>query len=208
MGGGALPARAPVAIAVREVVAKVGSGRGDGLAVGQHADVVPVDLIIPERRPPMAHGLLLEILEGPANRGIEQGQAGDRVIEGGDGVWIHLIQEGSLRPVAGKLGIMPVEAADIVCNAAVASPAEVLLHGLVGGAVSLLAHQLLCAGDRKLLPRLQGRAATSIGKVQVCFGGGLHHGRVASASGAASVPGCGCQAVGECSRGALGGNRG
>ena len=55
-------------------------------------------------------------LKGAAHGGVEEGEPGHGVIEGGDGVGVSLAEEGRLLPVAGKLGIVPVEAADLVCR--------------------------------------------------------------------------------------------
>lgn len=59
-------------LAVREVVAQVRAGGGHGLAVAEHADVVPHHFRVAEGRPAVAAGLGLPLLEGAAARGDEE----------------------------------------------------------------------------------------------------------------------------------------
>lgn len=65
----------PRTLAVRQVVPEVRAGGGHRLPVTEDADVVPDNLRVAERRPAVAAGLSLPVLEGAAARGDEQGLA-------------------------------------------------------------------------------------------------------------------------------------
>ena len=107
----------------------------NGLAVGQHADVVPVHLVVAERRPAVDARLLDELLEGPALRRGEELVARVRVVEGDLARRLGLLlEEGRLLPVAGKFRVVPVEVADAVGRLNVAVPPQVLLDGRRGRA--------------------------------------------------------------------------
>ena len=96
---------------------------GHGLAVGQHADVVPVHLVVAERRPAVDARLLDELLEAPPFRRGEELVARVRVVEGDlAGSFRLLLEEACLFPVAGKFRVVPVEVADAVRGLRVAVP--------------------------------------------------------------------------------------
>ena len=103
---------------------------GHGLAVGQHADVVPVHLIIPKRRPAVDARLLDELLEASPFGRREELVARVRVVKRNLARRLGLLlEEGRLLPVAGKFRVVPVEVADAVGRLRVAVPAQVLLDG-------------------------------------------------------------------------------
>ena len=111
---------------------------GHGLAVGQHADVVPVDLVVAERRPAVDARLLDELLEGPALRRGEELVARVRVVEADlAGSFRLVLEEGRLLPVARELRVVPVEVADAVRRLRVAVPPQVLLDGRRGRACAV-----------------------------------------------------------------------
>merc|ERR1719152_999845 len=96
---------------------------GDGLAVRQYADVVPVDLVVAERRPAVHPRLLDELLEGPASRRGKQLVARVRVVKRNLARRLGLLlQEGRLLPVAREFRIMSVKIADAVRGLHVAVP--------------------------------------------------------------------------------------
>ena len=108
---------------------------GHGLAVGQHSHVVPVHLVVAERRPAVDARLLDELLEGPALRRGKQLVARVRVVEGDLARRLRLVlEEASLLPVARELRVVPVEIADAVRGLRVTIPAQVLLDGRRGRA--------------------------------------------------------------------------
>jgi hypothetical protein len=65
-------ANAPVALLVRQVVTEVRSSERHCLTIRQTSHVVPHDLVVSERRPPVRHGLLQELVKGAADWGDEE----------------------------------------------------------------------------------------------------------------------------------------
>ena len=119
-------------------MAEVRAIHRNGLAVGQHADVVPVHLVVAERRPAVDARLLDELLEGPALRRGEELVARVRVVKRNlAGSFRLLLQEGRLLPVARELGVVAVEIADAVRGLRVAVPPQVLLDGRGGRACAV-----------------------------------------------------------------------
>ena len=127
-------------------MSQVSPSNSDGLPVRQHPGLVPDDLLVPERRPPVRVRLLDERLESPAARSDEQEVPGVAVVEvdlpRGSRL---LLEEVSALPVPAVLGVVPVVVADPVSRLVVARPPEVGLDGHGGGAVSLRCHHGLVA---------------------------------------------------------------
>ena len=84
-------------------MAQVCAGHTDGLAIRQHAHVVPHDLRVPERGPAVAAALGLEVRPGAAAGRDEQRPAGDRVVEGCLAGAVGLLEEAGGEPVAAVL---------------------------------------------------------------------------------------------------------
>ena len=102
----------------------------NGLAVGQHADVVPVDLVISKRRPAVDPRFLDELFKRATFRRGEELVARVRVVEGDLARRLGLLlEEGRLLPVAREFRVVPVEIADAVRGLDVAVPPQVLLDG-------------------------------------------------------------------------------
>ena len=117
----------------------------DALTIGKHAHIIPVDLVISKRRPAVDARLLDELLEGPTSRRGKQLVARVRVVEGDLARRLGLLlEEGGLLPVAGELGVVPVEIADAVRRLDVAVPPQVLLDG--GGGRACVIRGLCGAG--------------------------------------------------------------
>ena len=144
------------------VVSEVRARRRDALSVAEAAHVLPDDLLVTERRPSVALGLLDEGVPGAADGRAEEGHAGDGIVEGLHVVagLVHLGEEVRGLPVSAVLRVVPVEVADAVGNLMRAAPAQVLLRGLLARPVGLLAHELLRADD-------------GVALLRVCFGGHL-----------------------------------
>ena len=152
----------PVARLIGEVVAEMGAIDGDSLAVLEAPHVLPDHLLVPERRPAVRLGLLLEVLEAPAARGDEQGLARDGIVVRGLLLAINLFEKVGGLPVPGVLGVVAVEAADLVRGLPLAVPSEVLLHRGFRGAVRLGGHDGLVSHDRELDSLGHRRALASV----------------------------------------------
>eukprot|EP00631_Chrysoreinhardia_giraudii_P002521 CAMPEP_0197416436 /NCGR_PEP_ID=MMETSP1170-20131217/2744_1 /TAXON_ID=54406 /ORGANISM="Sarcinochrysis sp, Strain CCMP770" /LENGTH=271 /DNA_ID=CAMNT_0042943331 /DNA_START=113 /DNA_END=925 /DNA_ORIENTATION=+ len=134
-----------VALAVGEVVAEVGAGGADGLAVGKNADVVPVDLVVAEGGPAVRLGLLDKVFPAAVLGGGEEELAGVGVVKLDFGAAVLVLEEGRRLPVAGELGVVAVEVADAIGGSDVAVPAKALLDGGRRRAVGLGGHERLVA---------------------------------------------------------------
>jgi hypothetical protein len=110
--------------AVREVVPEVRAVDADRFAVREHADVLPRDFGVAERRPPVRRGLGEEGLRGAPDRRAEQRLERHGVEKGHRRLGRRagkLGREARVCKGAGPLGIVAVEAADLargkVCGA-------------------------------------------------------------------------------------------
>ena len=104
-------------------MAEVRAIHRNGLAVGQHADVVPVHLVVAERRPAVDARLLDELLEASPFGRREELVARVRVVKRNLARRLGLLlEEGRLLPVARELRVVPVEIADAVRRLDVAVP--------------------------------------------------------------------------------------
>ena len=119
-------------------MAEVRAIHRNGLAVGQDPHIIPVHLVVAERRPAVDARLLDELLEGPALRRGEELVARVRVVEGDLARRLGLLlEEGRLLPVARELRVVPVEIADAVRRLRITIPAQVLLDGRRGRACAV-----------------------------------------------------------------------
>ena len=105
-------------------------------------DLLPVNLLVPEARPPVAPRLPLELLEGSAPRRSEQLLPRDavEVVLGGPPVNVRKVGGFGGGEVPGPLGVVPVEAANTRGVGRGDTPAEGGLDGAGGGAVGLGGH--------------------------------------------------------------------
>eukprot|EP00636_Phaeomonas_parva_P006647 CAMPEP_0118853576 /NCGR_PEP_ID=MMETSP1163-20130328/2108_1 /TAXON_ID=124430 /ORGANISM="Phaeomonas parva, Strain CCMP2877" /LENGTH=243 /DNA_ID=CAMNT_0006786147 /DNA_START=61 /DNA_END=792 /DNA_ORIENTATION=- len=142
-----------VAVAVGDVVPQVRAVHADGLAVRQAAHVLPDHLLVPEAGPAVRAALLLELLEGAADGRAEERLTRDAVVIRGRLLAVDLLEELGLEPVARVLGVVAVEAADVVRRLEGAAPPQVLLRRPGAGAVLLLGHDLLRRNDGEGLAR-------------------------------------------------------
>ena len=119
-----------VPVLVGQVVAEVRAIHRNGLAVGQHAHVIPVHFVVAERRPAVDPRLLHKLLEASPFGRNKQLVARVRVVEANFARRLaFFFQEGRLLPVAGKFRVVPVEVADAVRGLRITVPAQVLLDG-------------------------------------------------------------------------------
>ena len=127
-----------VPVLVGQVVAQMRAIHRNGLAVGQHADVVPVHLVISKRRPAVHPRFLDELFKRATFRSGEELVARVRVVEGDLARRLaFFLEEGRLLPVARELGVVPVVAADLIRRLRIHVPPEVL------GGAQILAQLIL-----------------------------------------------------------------
>lgn len=122
---------------------------GDGLSVGKAAHVVPNDFIVTKAWPAVSSRLLLELVEGTTDGGLEKWLAAYAIVKGSHFRSINLLEESSLHsPVSRVLGVMPIVAANIISSLEITAVSQIRLYGILTGSVSLLRHQALSAHDR------------------------------------------------------------
>mmetsp|Transcript_20478 Transcript_20478/g.48552 ORF Transcript_20478/g.48552 Transcript_20478/m.48552 type:complete len:211 (+) Transcript_20478:129-761(+) len=145
-----------VAGAVGQVVPQVCAVNAHTLAIGQHTHIVPVDLRVTEARPAVRLALLDEDLPRALLARGEERLARHRVVEGRVACALLLVSQEGRRalPVAAVLGVVPVVRADAVGQVILASPAQLCLHGLGGGAVLLRRHDGFLAHHARCGKRL------------------------------------------------------
>eukprot|EP00982_Pelagococcus_subviridis_P015408 31398-Pelagococcus_subviridis.AAC.3 len=161
----------PVPRSIGEVVPEVRPVHGHRLPVLQASNVLPDDLLVPERRPPVRPRLLLERLERPPSRRDEQRLPRHGVVVRRLRSTVHLGEEVGRRPVPRVLGVVAVEGADLVRGLRRASPLQVLLHRRRGGSVRFLRHDLLAAHDRELHAVRDRRALAAVREAFLHAGG-------------------------------------
>ena len=97
-----------VASTIREVVAEVSAVHAHGLAVGKTSHQIPVDLLVPERRPPVGHGFFDELGKGPPPWPVKERLSRVGIVEGNfpRGIALFLKKAGRL-PIARVLCVVP-----------------------------------------------------------------------------------------------------
>ena len=128
----------------------MGAVDADGLAIGQAAHIVPDDLFVAEARPAVLLRLIYKLLNRASARGNEQWLATHGVVVGDlSRIGAQRLEPCSrrLERIARVLSIVPIEAANPVSGLKVAPIAQLLLHGLLSGAVRLLTHDVLATDD-------------------------------------------------------------
>ena len=131
-------------------MSQVGAIDGDGLTVDEAPNVVPDDLFVAERGPTVLLGLTDELLHCATSWRDKQWLPRDRIII--CDLPRVLRQRGQPRPrrlegIARVLGVVPIVAADAIGCLHVAPVAQVLLDGVLSGAVGLLRHDIFAADD-------------------------------------------------------------
>ena len=123
----------------------------DSFAVLQAADVIPVDLGVSERRPPVVLRLVEEGLKGPPNRGLEELLPGvGVVVDGGSPVFGDGLQPVGGLEVSPVLSVVAIEVTDFVSGLPVAAVPDVLHYWRFRGPVLLLRHHRLPRHDWRL----------------------------------------------------------
>eukprot|EP00968_Pinguiococcus_pyrenoidosus_P007694 scaffold526_cov230-Pinguiococcus_pyrenoidosus.AAC.1 len=148
--------RRPVALAVRQIVAQVGPGQADTLAVLEAAGVVPDDFLVAEARPAVCVAFPQKVIQASSHRRLKERLPADRVVER-DRLWewgrrdpkvtrSAQIDEGTrarallcrrLLPVARVLSEVAIEAADPIRDREVAATDAVIVFRWFGWFVQL-----------------------------------------------------------------------